>query len=659
MKKETTGSHLVFIDGLRAVAVTSVIFFHLNPTLVPGGFVGVDIFFVISGFVITKSLISRGEQKFSQFIVSFYRRRILRIAPALFFYLLVVSILTALFVPESWLSANNVFTSVSAVFGMSNLYLVSSSDGYFSARIPYNPFVQTWSLGVEEQFYFVYPIIIFLLLVSIWKNQKIRKKVLLTLLVSMLVISFTYMVIETQDSSIRAFYLLPSRLWELLLGGLVFIVLSNGKKFNTVNVSIKKVIGYVGAILIIISLIFAEIGLFPFYWAIPPVVGSALVLASGFLLSTERSIPLKSQVFQKSLSAINYVGIISYSLYLWHWGVIVLFNWTVGVDSIALQLIALILTFIISIISYKLIESKFQQNSLISKLPDSKVFIFALVATVLTAISIFGISKIQPEISLSKANQAEVWMFSDGHQSIFAEDGLEAPSHIFLVGDSHAGHLTFAVSTLATEFNSEFTLVESVGCPILGLMNPPQNCESSQRGLDKLLGEVSAGDLVIFSSLNVPRIAEQWEQFDLKEVVSENLSPQAIENRKSALASVIPVLENLKAKGVNVVFAAPTPVFSSPFFRCLDWFNSMNPVCQNNRGDTTAVQLQLREPVMKSYKQLERLGLAEVWDPFWELCDEAKCNSLVNGVYLFSDQDHLSTAGNQLLIPSLAKQLLK
>lgn len=659
MKKETTGSHLVFIDGLRAVAVTSVIFFHLNPTLVPGGFVGVDIFFVISGFVITKSLISRGEQKFSQFIVSFYRRRILRIAPALFFYLLVVSILTALFVPESWLSANNVFTSVSAVFGMSNLYLVSSSDGYFSARIPYNPFVQTWSLGVEEQFYFVYPIIIFLLLVSIWKNQKIRKKVLLTLLVSMLVISFTYMVIETQDSSIRAFYLLPSRLWELLLGGLVFIVLSNGKKFNTVNVSIKKVIGYVGAILIIISLIFAEIGQFPFYWAIPPVVGSALVLASGFLLSTERSIPLKSQVFQKSLSAINYVGIISYSLYLWHWGVIVLFNWTVGVDSIALQLIALILTFIISIISYKLIESKFQQNSLISKLPDSKVFIFALVATVLTAISIFGISKIQPEISLSKANQAEVWMFSDGHQSIFAEDGLEAPSHIFLVGDSHAGHLTFAVSTLATEFNSEFTLVESVGCPILGLMNPPQNCESSQRGLDKLLGEVSAGDLVIFSSLNVPRIAEQWEQFDLKEVVSENLSPQAIENRKSALASVIPVLENLKAKGVNVVFAAPTPVFSSPFFRCLDWFNSMNPVCQNNRGDTTAVQLQLREPVMKSYKQLERLGLAEVWDPFWELCDEAKCNSLVNGVYLFSDQDHLSTAGNQLLIPSLAKQLLK
>jgi peptidoglycan/LPS O-acetylase OafA/YrhL len=264
LNKEKTGSHLVFIDALRAVAVTSVIFYHLNPTLVPGGFVGVDIFFVISGFVITKSLISRGEQKFSRFIVSFYRRRILRIAPALFLYLLVVAVLAALFVPESWLSANNVFTSVSAVLGMSNLYLVSSSDGYFSARIPYNPFVQTWSLGLEEQFYFIYPIIVFLLLVSIWKNQKIRKKVLLTFLVSMLVISFAYMVIETQDSSIRAFYLLPSRLWELLLGGLLFIALSSGNKLNTVNVSIKKLIGYVGAILITFSLFLLKLANFPF-----------------------------------------------------------------------------------------------------------------------------------------------------------------------------------------------------------------------------------------------------------------------------------------------------------------------------------------------------------------------------------------------------------
>jgi peptidoglycan/LPS O-acetylase OafA/YrhL len=542
---------------------------------------------------------------------------------------------------------------------MSNLYLVSSSDGYFSARIPYNPFVQTWSLGLEEQFYFIYPIIVFLLLVSIWKNQKIRKKVLLTFLVSMLVISFAYMVIETQDSSIRAFYLLPSRLWELLLGGLLFIALSSGNKLNTVNVSIKKLIGYVGAILITFSLFFAEIGQFPFYWAIPPVLGSVLVLASGFLLSTEDCSSLKSQFFQKPLRAIYFVGIISYSLYLWHWGVIVLFNWTVGVESIELQLIALILTFVISLISYKFVESKFQQNLRISKLSDSKVFIFAIIATLFTTVSIFGISKIQPEISLSKANQAEVWMFSDGFQSVQAGDGKLGPKHIFLVGDSHAGHLKFAVSTLATEFNSEFTLVESVGCPILGLMNPPQNCESSQKALEKLVEEVSVGDLVIFSSLNVPRIAEQWEQFDLKAVVSENLSPQAIKNRNSALASAIPYLENLKGKGANVIFAAPTPVFSTPFFRCLDWFNSMNPVCQKNRGDTTAVQLQLREPVMESYMQLERLGLAEIWDPFWELCDETKCNSLLNGVYLFTDQDHLSTAGNQFLIPSLTKQILK
>src|SRR5690625_4326037 len=150
------------IDGLRAIAVLAVLIYHLDAAFLPGGFAGVDVFFVISGYVVARSLVSRSGESFGQFLMGFYSRRIRRIVPALILCLLVTALFTVLFIPDSWLSSTTHQVGLYAFFGLSNFALVWFQDDYFSPRAEFNPFVHTWSLGVEEQFYFVFPLLIFL-----------------------------------------------------------------------------------------------------------------------------------------------------------------------------------------------------------------------------------------------------------------------------------------------------------------------------------------------------------------------------------------------------------------------------------------------------------------------------------------------------------------
>ena len=159
---KTPFEYVAGIDGLRAIAVLSVIIFHFESSLLPGGFTGVDVFFVISGYVISKSLARNYGEKLSVFLLEFYKRRLLRILPALLACLLVTGVISSLFIPEYWLSSKNDITGASAFFGLSNFFLLSGEDGYFSQRVSFNPFVHTWSLAVEEQFYVIFPLMFFI-----------------------------------------------------------------------------------------------------------------------------------------------------------------------------------------------------------------------------------------------------------------------------------------------------------------------------------------------------------------------------------------------------------------------------------------------------------------------------------------------------------------
>jgi len=209
-------TYVPHIDGLRAVAVLSVILYHLNERWLPGGFSGVDIFFVISGFVVSASVAELKKTSPLGFFGYFYARRILRIVPALVVCLVVTHIATMLFVPWAWLSSANDRTGLYAFFGLSNFILAYAGNDYFSPTSDFNPYTHTWSLGVEEQFYLITP----LFMLFAWRFLPKHAKLLFAV-VAALSLAAAYAVSHRNQTFV--FYLTPFRAWELALGALLAI----------------------------------------------------------------------------------------------------------------------------------------------------------------------------------------------------------------------------------------------------------------------------------------------------------------------------------------------------------------------------------------------------------------------------------------------------
>ena len=267
-------SYISGIDGLRAVAVLAVMLFHLNGAFLPGGFAGVDVFFVISGYVVARSLQGHAHESIGHFIIGFYSRRIRRIVPALLFCLLVTTIVYVSFVPESWLSGTTRMTGVFAFFGLSNFALVHYQDDYFSPRTEYNPYAHTWSLGVEEQFYFLFPALIFLWFRYIKIDGKGAAKYTFLLAIPVLsVVSLYASFYMGSKNPDQAYYLIFSRFWELA-AGVVLYQLQFSKKINKISVGNANLLNSIGLLLIFLGLFFSKKENFPYPWAILPVLGA-------------------------------------------------------------------------------------------------------------------------------------------------------------------------------------------------------------------------------------------------------------------------------------------------------------------------------------------------------------------------------------------------
>ena len=291
------------IDGLRAVAVIAVVLFHLDIGLIKGGYVGVDIFFVISGYLITKILDTdiRGG-RFS--ILTFYDRRIRRIFPALFAMVLATSLAALAFLLPPEITDFSKSVIAAALFS-SNMHFMAVTD-YFNSAGNTAPLLHTWSLAVEEQFYLVFPLLLYRL-------RYASRPTLLLVLGSLTLLSFGLSVELVRTDQVMAFYLAPSRAWELLLGSNIAL----GALPPLRRSWLREVVAGLGIALIIASLVtFYAAMPFPGVRALAPCVGAACVLHAGEAGTTRISRLL-------SLKPIVFLGLISYSLYLWHWPIIV------------------------------------------------------------------------------------------------------------------------------------------------------------------------------------------------------------------------------------------------------------------------------------------------------------------------------------------------
>jgi peptidoglycan/LPS O-acetylase OafA/YrhL len=330
------------IDGIRAFAVTAVIINHFNKDLLPGGYLGVDIFFVISGFVITSSLAGRPSKNLRDFLAGFYTRRIKRLVPALVLFVLITSILICLFNPSPGVSLK---TGIASLFGLSNLYLLKQSTDYFAPLTELNVFTHTWSLGVEEQFYFLFPFLVWLTgFGRLAKGARNLFWIIGTLSVASL-IAFVY---TYQTNQPAAYFLMPTRLWEMGAGCLLFLGLRHTNRFlGALKAPLPLMI--TGAVVVVLFV--------PFQFAVQATV--AVVVLTVVLITCLRPGTAAYSLFTHP--QVVYIGLISYSLYLWHWGVLSLSRWTIGIHwwSAPFQLVLMLL---LANASYRYVETPLRRS---------------------------------------------------------------------------------------------------------------------------------------------------------------------------------------------------------------------------------------------------------------------------------------------------------
>jgi peptidoglycan/LPS O-acetylase OafA/YrhL len=332
------------VDGLRALAVISVIINHIRPDLLPAGYLGVDIFFVIPGFVITTSLAARPHNSLGDFLADFYVRRIKRILPALVVVVVVGGIAICLVDPSPRVTLR---TGVAALFGLSNIYLRRVSTDYFAASPAFNIFLHTWSLGVEEQFYFLFPVLCWF--GGLGRGSARAPKFLLVATALLSAASFVAFVLLYPVWQTFAYFEMPTRFWELSAGCLLAIVSrginQEGRKLPPI---LSSLIAPVLVGTLFVPLQFTVIATF-----------CAVALATALIATLQRGSPAYSFFAHRY---VVFVGLISYSLYLWHWIVICLSRWTIGMSwwSVVGQIA---LMFALAILSYRYIETPLRRRT--------------------------------------------------------------------------------------------------------------------------------------------------------------------------------------------------------------------------------------------------------------------------------------------------------
>ncbi|MET3929921.1 peptidoglycan/LPS O-acetylase OafA/YrhL [Lysobacter sp. OAE881] len=678
---DTRQRYFPYIDGLRALAVLSVIAYHLDARLLPGGFTGVDVFFVISGFVVSASMAHLHRPRLPDYLGYFYSRRIRRIAPALVVCLMLTGIASALFIPQAWLSDTSNEVGRWAFVGLSNFVLLRTDGDYFSPKVEFNPYTHTWSLGVEEQFYVLFPLLFFA-----WAWGARGRKWSMALFAAGLVASLGYVIHIAEAKPALAFYMLTTRFWQLATGVLLFQVLSQAKGESgatRIPAFVATAGAFVSLALLAVSLATARAGHSPWPDSVPAVLGTLGLL--GFLYRPDAGGPLRALLEN---GGVRWVGRLSYSLYLWHWPVFVLMRWTVGLESLPTQIAALLVTFGLAAFSYYFVETPFRRAAVFRN-AHKLVVIGVGVIAIFAFMGVYRkVGRMQPDLSLSvTAQHADDWypmgretraVYPDcaatGHQEAVAGADLRiysksscttppASGRLFVIGDSHAAAYMGLYAKLAVDAGRDVYLYTRAGCAFASLQpsrdyKAPHCRQFGDAALADVQSRAKPGDTLFLPALRLPRYADQWTSIDPEQVRNAVFGADAVAGRHEAEQIVRDMLQPLTERGVAIVFEAPKPVFRSPPYRCADWFSRGNPACRDGlampRGELEA----LRKPVLDSLARMTaQLPGASVWDPFPILCPDATCFVEDNGRPLYFDADHISGYANRKLLPGFMAHL--
>lgn len=643
------------IDGLRSLAVIPVVLFHAGVPYISGGYIGVDIFFVISGFLITSIIASELDAgRFS--ITRFYDRRVRRILPALvavIFFCIAVGFY--LLTPNDY---KHLAESVLATtFFVSNIYFWRKI-GYFEAYSSEQPLLHTWSLSIEEQFYFGYP----LLMILLAKARPVRIPILLILCLGSLAAS----VVLVYYKPSAAFYLGPTRAWELLLGGLISLL---GRRF-TLSPNQNTFMAVVGLALILVPIfLYTPSTRFPGLAAIPPALGSSLIIWTGI-----NSTSLVHNLL--STSVLTSIGKASYSLYLWHWPLLVLARYAHGVAlSPALTLVVCLLALGISFVSLRYVEKPFRFPA-----PSRHRRVVALALLGVAAVGSLGliidvgagiparmdaISKVYLEAEHDKErNHTECMSLEDFilPPSRACKFGVaNAEPTALLWGDSHAMVTAIAMEQAALRNNGSFLFAAAADCPIgLGFGIDQKTgpafvgsaayhyCKQYNSDMLKFVtGSPSIKYVVLSSRWTNWRIGEPGaaseEQVDIR-LYDENGTAKSTQENKTIFANGFERLIQALAKSSKTIWIVgplPEPSVRIPkalYVKHLGFSNGELDIPKSSFFRKNDWILTLFKEMSSTYP------MRFIW-PHAVLCGETTCPVSDHGHALFFDDNHLSMVG--------------
>ena len=635
------------IDGLRAVAVLSVLFYHAGLTLFSGGYVGVDIFFVISGYLITRIIVREiANNEFS--LARFYERRFRRILPAL------AAVILACFIAGAWLLSPNKLTKFSesaiatTVFSSNILFYFETN--YFDA-VQMKPLLHTWSLAIEEQYYIFFPLL--LLLISKKAPGQYFKWLL-----ALTVVSFVGCVLLTPIDASAAFYLLPTRAWELLLGGLLILPALPAAK-STMQ---REAIAAVGLVLILYSVFcFTPETSFPGYAVAAPTLGAALIIYAGMqgLTQVSRLLAWRPMVF---------VGLISYSLYLWHWPVFVYSKIylikTPGATAIAVMLIA---SFVLAILSWRFVETPFREKRFFAN--TSQLLRAAVLASlfIISCAAVFKLSGGLPWRHPDKTGQPYVahdaawdyWASCENvadklsrHEGLCRIGNPDGEITFMLWGDSHARALASGIDASAKRQGASGVISTELACPpFMGVDRAHmQSCVKFNNAvLEYLRTKPEIKTVVLAGRWALSANGSRYKQ--------ESGSPVRLRDTESASAKQLPNAEIFSAgldrtiralhkMGKQVVLVGPIPEVGINVMQSYFVAQATGRDISALIAPTVPEYQQRTETVMKIFAALNPDTSLRMIAVDKVLCDDKLCKVVVDDQPLYRDDDHLSTFGS-------------